>query len=74
LRAGRPVAEALERDRKHVQLHFAMGLLRRLHGRFADSKLEFERTAALDPNFAGAPLQLGFALIYFRQPEATLPH
>jgi adenylate cyclase len=72
--AERLLAEALERDRKHVQLHFAMGLLRRLQARFADSKLEFERTAALDPNFAGAQLQLGFALIYLGQPEAALPH
>jgi adenylate cyclase len=61
--AERLLAEALERDRKHVQLHFAMGLLRRLQARFADSKLEFERTAALDPNFAGAQLQLGLALL-----------
>jgi TolB-like protein len=57
-RAEQLLTEALERDRNHVRWHFAMGLLRRMQLRFVESKLEFERTAALDPNYAGALLQL----------------
>jgi tetratricopeptide (TPR) repeat protein len=66
--------EALERDRNDPRAHFGLGWLRRLQNRFIDSQIELEKAVALDRNFAGAMLQLGYTLNALGEPEAALPH
>jgi TolB-like protein/class 3 adenylate cyclase/Tfp pilus assembly protein PilF len=73
-RADGLLAEALARDRSLPRLHWALGLLRRTQARFAEAKIEFENTLALDRNNPGAMLQLGFVLNNLGQPEAALPY
>jgi adenylate cyclase len=73
-RAEQLLTEALERDRNSSRLHWAMGLLRRLQNRLIESKVELEKTIALDHNNAGAMLQLGFTLTNLGQPETALPY
>jgi tetratricopeptide (TPR) repeat protein len=73
-RAEGLLAEALAHDRNLPRLHWALGVLRRMQGRFPEAKIEFETTLALDRNFVIAMLQLGFTLINLAQPEAALPY
>lgn len=73
-RAERLLTEASERDRNNARQHWAMGMLRKLQGRFVDAKLEFEKTIELDHNHAPGLGQLGFTLVALGQPEAALPY
>jgi TolB-like protein len=73
-RAEQLLFEALERDANSASAHFAMGQLRRLQNRLAESKIEFETALALDRNHARALRQLGMTLMYSGEPEAAIPH
>jgi tetratricopeptide (TPR) repeat protein len=73
-RAEQFLLEALERDANSASAHFAMGHLRRLQNRLAESKIELETALALDRNHARALRQLGMTLMYLGQPETAIPH
>jgi len=53
-RAERLLADALQRDPNRSQLHVTIALLRRLQNRLTESRIEWERALALDPNNAAA--------------------
>src|SRR5712691_6349705 len=72
-RAEQLLAHALQRDPNRSQLHVTIGLLRRLQNRLAESRIEWERALALDPNNAAAYGQLGVTLIYLGDPAAAIP-
>src|SRR5216684_5884680 len=72
-RAERLLADALQRDPNRSQLHVTIALLRRLQNRLAESRIEWERAIALDPNNAVAYGQLGVTLIYLGDPAAAIP-
>ncbi len=66
--------EALERDANRSMAHYAVGMLRRVQNRLAESQIEFETAIALDRNNARALYQLGNTLLFVGQPEAGLPY
>ncbi len=66
--------EALGRDRNNSQALSTMGQLRRLQNRLIESQIELEKAIKLDPNHAGAILQLGITLMFLGQPDAAIPH
>ncbi len=72
-RAEKLLADALERDPNRPQIHVTIALLRRLQNRLAESRIEWERAIALDPNNAVAYGQLGVTLIYLGEPAAAIP-
>jgi adenylate cyclase len=72
-RAEKLLADALQRDPNRSQLHATLALLRRLQNRLAESRIEWERAIALDPNNAVAYGQLGVTLIYLGEPAAAIP-
>ena len=72
-RAEQLLADALQRDPNRSQLHVTIGLLRRLQNRLTESRIEWERAIALDPNNAAAYGQLGVTLIYLGDPAAAIP-
>ena len=72
-RAEKLLADALQRDPNRSQLHVTTALLRRLQNRLAESRIEWERAIALDPNNAAAIGQLGVTLIYLGDPAAAIP-
>ena len=72
-RAEKLLANALQRDPNRAQIHITIGLLRRLQNRLAESRIEWERAIALDPNNAVAYGQLGVTLIYLGDPAAAIP-
>jgi TolB-like protein/class 3 adenylate cyclase/Flp pilus assembly protein TadD len=72
-RAEKLLADALQRDPNRSQLHVTIGLLRRLQNRLTESRIEWERAIALDPNNAAAYGQLGVTLIYLGDPAAAIP-
>src|SRR5579863_8804109 len=72
-RAEKLLADALQRDPNRPQIHVTMALLRRLQNRLAESRIEWERAIALDPNNAVAYGQLGVTLIYLGEPAAAIP-
>ena len=71
-RAEQLLAEALETNPNLSIAHEAMGMLRRVQNRFAESQIEFETAIALDPNNARAFHHLGQGLMYLGQPEAGI--
>jgi len=71
-RAEQLLAEALESNPNLSIAHEAMGMLRRVQNRFAESQIEFETAIALDPNNARAFHHLGQGLMYLGQPEAGI--
>jgi adenylate cyclase len=73
-RAERLLIEALERDANNPAAHRAMGNLRRVQGRLADSRIELETALALDRNDKPALLNLGVTLMYMAQPELAIPY
>jgi TolB-like protein/class 3 adenylate cyclase len=73
-RAERLLLGVLERDANSSSAHFAIGSLRRMQNRLAESRIEFETAIALDRNHARAIRQLGMTLMYLGQPEAAIPH
>ncbi|HWZ67772.1 MAG TPA: adenylate/guanylate cyclase domain-containing protein [Stellaceae bacterium] len=72
-RADHVLGEALERETNHSMAYFAMGVLRRVQNRLADSQIELETAIALDRNNARAFQQLGLTLMWLGQPEAAIP-
>jgi adenylate cyclase len=72
-RAEKLLADALQRDPNRSQLHVTLALLRRLQNRLPESRIEWERAIALDPNNAAAIGQLGVTLIYLGEPAAAIP-
>jgi adenylate cyclase len=72
-RADKLLADALRRDPNRSQLHVTLALLRRLQNRLIESRIEWERAIALDPNNAVAYGQLGVTLIYLGEPAAAIP-
>jgi TolB-like protein/class 3 adenylate cyclase len=72
-RADQLLLEVLERDRDQPKAYLALGRLRRLQNRLAESKIELENAIALDRNNSTAILQLGITLLYLGQPEAAVP-
>src|SRR5205085_7420297 len=58
----------------HLRALFAMGWLRRYQNRLDESRIALEKAVALDRNFAGATVQLGFTLMVLDEPEAALPY
>ena len=72
-RAERLLNEAGQHDPKRPQLHGTIALLRRLQNRLPESRSEWERAIALDPNNAIAYGQLGVTLLYLGEPAATIP-
>jgi adenylate cyclase len=72
-RAEKLLGDALRRDPNRSQIHVTMALLRRLQNRLAESRIEWERAIALDPNNAAAYGQLGVTLIYLGEPAAAIP-
>ena len=65
--------ELLARNSNHSQLHSMIALLRRYQNRLPESRIEYERAIALDPNNAAAIGQLGVTLIYLGDPAAAIP-
>ena len=74
IRAEQLLLEAVEADANNPGVHFALGHLRRLQNRLAESKIELERAISLDPNHARAHHHLGMTIMYLGQPEAAIPH
>jgi tetratricopeptide (TPR) repeat protein len=54
--------------------HYAMGMLRRVQNRLAESRIEFETAIALDRNNPRALFQLGLTLSYQGQPGPAIPY
>jgi adenylate cyclase len=73
-RAEQLLLEVLEQDSNLAKAHFAMGMLRRIHGALTEAQIELERALALDPNYANAAYQLGLVLEFRGQPEAAIPY
>ena len=71
-RAEQLLIEALERDANNPAARRAMGDLRRLQGRLADSRIELETAIALDRNDKPALLNLDITL-WADQPELAIP-
>jgi TolB-like protein/Flp pilus assembly protein TadD len=71
-RAEQLLLEAIERDANRSTARYAMGLLRRSQGRFAEAKIELETAITLDRNNAKAKMQLGSVLMLVGQPEAAI--
>jgi TolB-like protein/Tfp pilus assembly protein PilF len=74
VRADRLLDEVLERDPNHPRARVELGRLRRLQGRLAESRIEFERALALDRNSPAALNQYGITLLLSGGPEAALPY
>ena len=72
-RAEQLLIEALERDANNPAARRAMGDLRRLQGRLADSRIELETAIALDRNDKPALLNLDITLLWADQPELAIP-
>lgn len=53
--------------------HLTIGILRRLQGRLAESKIELETTFALDPSNLMAISQIEQTLTFLGRPEAAIP-
>ena len=73
-RAEQLLLEALERDANRSMAHYAMGMLRRVQNRLAESRIEFETAIALDRNNPRALFQLGLTLSYLGQPGPAIPY
>jgi adenylate cyclase len=73
-RAEQLLLEALDRDPNRSSAHEAMGLLRRVQGRWAESQAEFERAIALDRNDPWAMRQLGMTVLIQGKPESAIPY
>ena len=72
-RADQLLNEAVELDRNYPRANLAIGMLRRLQGRLIESKIHLEKERALNPNDAGAMMQLGWTLMSLAKPEEALP-
>jgi adenylate cyclase len=71
--AEKLLSELRARDSNRSQLHSMIALLRRYQNRLPESRIEYERAIALDPNNAAAIGQLGVTLIYLGDPAAAIP-
>jgi TolB-like protein/class 3 adenylate cyclase/Tfp pilus assembly protein PilF len=72
-RAEALLNDALRQDPNRSQLHGTIALLRRIQNRLSESRIEWERAIALDPNNSIAYGQLGVTLLYLGEPAATIP-
>ena len=72
-RAEQLLLEALERD-AYSMAHYALGVLRRVQNRLAESKVELEMAITRDRNNAWAMLQLGQTMMFLGQPEEGASH
>ena len=70
-RAEQLLLEVFAVDPSDITARITMGILRRLQGRLAESKIDLESVPALDRNVAGLR-QLGATLVYLGQPEAAI--
>jgi adenylate cyclase len=73
-KAERLLIEALERDANDSAAHRALGNLRRMQGRLADSRIELETAIALDRNDTPGLRNLGVTLLFMGQPELAKPY
>jgi adenylate cyclase len=73
-RAEPLISEALELNPNHSEARRVMGHLRRVQGRWAESRVELETAIALDPNDSTAIRQLGLTLLLQGKPEVAIPH
>ena len=73
-RAEQLLLEALDRDPNRSSAHEAMGLLRRVQGRWAESQGEFKKAIALDRNDPWAIRQLGMTVLIQGKPESAIPY
>jgi adenylate cyclase len=73
-RAEQLLREALERDPNRQQARTAMGLLRKVQGRWADAQVELEAAIALDRNDAFAIWQLGQIVMIQGKLDAAIPY
>ena len=73
-RAEQLLLEALGRDPNNSMAHTAMGQLRRVQNRLAESRIECETAIALERNNALAIYRLGTALMWLGQPDAGIPY
>ena len=73
-RAEELLFDALGRDPNSSLAHYAMGMLRRVQNRLAESKIELETAVGLDPNNAFAFLLLGEVQMELGRPEAGIAH
>jgi TolB-like protein/Tfp pilus assembly protein PilF len=73
-RADRLLEEVLERDPNHPRARAELGRLRRLQGRLAESRIDFDRALALDRNSPFALNQCGITLLFSGRPEEALPY
>jgi TolB-like protein/Tfp pilus assembly protein PilF len=71
-RAEQLLLEALERDTDLSTAHLTIGVLRRDQNRLTESRFEFERAVALDPNDSFAHIQLGWTRLFMGDPAAAL--
>jgi adenylate cyclase len=72
-RAEQLLFDALVSEPNSSLAHYAMGMLRRVQNRLAESYTEMEATVALDRNNAWAVLNLGEDLMWLGQPHAGIP-
>jgi adenylate cyclase len=73
-RAEQLLLEAIERDANRSMAHYAMGMLRRVQNRLAESQIEFETAIDLDRNNARALHQLGQTVMWLGQPESGISY
>jgi tetratricopeptide (TPR) repeat protein len=73
-RAEELLLEALERDANRSMAHYAMGMLRRVQKRLAESQIEFETAIALDRNNPRALYQLGQTLMWLGRPDVGITY
>jgi TolB-like protein len=71
-RAEQLINRAIARDANNARAHAAMGWLRRLQNRLAESKIEWETAIELDPHYPLAFCQLGLVLICMGRLDAAL--
>jgi TolB-like protein/class 3 adenylate cyclase/cytochrome c-type biogenesis protein CcmH/NrfG len=57
-----------------ARCHFAMGVVRRLQGRFDEAINDFDTAIRLNPSMHGAQAELGLAKAFLGQGEDALPH
>ena len=71
-RAEQLLLQALDHDPNIARARVALGLLRRLHNRLEEARIELQKAIALAPHFAPAFWILGTTLILLGQPDAAI--
>jgi adenylate cyclase len=73
-RADQLLREAADRDGNNAKTLMVTGVVRRLQGRFVESKIELERALTLNPNDSGTIFGLGATLEVLGEPAAAVPY